>query len=49
MYMLILFIFTDEEFIKIKLRDPAAFEKLYKKYRLDVYNFLLINKVFSFK
>ena len=40
--MFLIFIWTDEDLIKIRLRDPHVFEKIYKEYKTKLYNFLII-------
>jgi len=40
--MIFIFIWTDEDLQRINLRDPDAFEKLYNKYKVKIYNYLII-------
>ena len=40
--MLLIFIWTDEDIQKIRIRDPEIFEKVYKEYRVKLFNFLII-------
>ena len=40
--MFILIVFTDDEYIRFKARDPKIFETIYKEYGKKIYNFILI-------
>ena len=40
--MFLILIWTEEDIIKINLRDPDTFEKVYKEYKTKLFNFLII-------
>ncbi len=40
--MILIIIFTQEEFDKFKKRDPEIFKKIYCEYKKAVYNFIII-------
>ncbi|MBN2547213.1 MAG: RNA polymerase sigma factor [Spirochaetes bacterium] len=42
MIFIFIIIWTDNEFEKIRLRDPEAFEKMYNEYKLKLYNFIIL-------
>lgn len=43
MYVIFIFVLlTDEEFQRLKLRDPEVFEKIYIHYHQSIYDFLMI-------
>ena len=35
-------IWTEEDFLKIRARDPKIFSKLYKEYKTNIYNYIII-------
>ncbi len=40
--MIFIIIFTDDDFINLKKRDPVIFNKIYKEYKDKIFTFLII-------
>ena len=40
--MIFFIIFTDEDIVKLRLRDPCTFEKIFNEYHQKIFNFLII-------
>jgi RNA polymerase sigma factor (sigma-70 family) len=42
MYMIYLIIFTDDDVVKLRMRDPDTFQRVFNEYHQKIYNFLII-------